>query len=255
MDITGADCFKVGPSLADSRDFQSRIVSDGFDDEFDVARSLTVATGQDCATQIVECISIEYKQVSCAVTPSDGCKVQGGDIWRQDSQSPCDPNESYWIYPDRIVVTNGCRARFRIYFEEGYGMETCECKGDPHCYTFDRYRWHYQGDCEYMMVRDNCGDLYETSGGPSPTFNVLSQFWNRDGASDTVTWVKSVTIELFNPAHTIVIDQGPSLFVNDEPAWPPYPVTGTLPYSIYRIGDYMVRGCIAYLSSPSAQRL
>ncbi|KAL5010668.1 hypothetical protein ScPMuIL_012973, partial [Solemya velum] len=205
--------------------------------------------GAVCENMIVRCESWSFAQKNCDefVIP-DGCRIASAVVHDQQSNSPCIPNESYWVYSTYLAVDHGCRADFELILEAGYPMEICECKGDPHCYTLDRKRWHYQGDCEYVMVRDNCGELYDIGGGPKSTFKVLSQFWDRNGASNRVTWVKSATVILGDPATTnITIGQGPTLFVDGIERLTPYPATGQLPYDIYRIGRYIVSLTFAWL--------
>ncbi|KAL5015782.1 hypothetical protein ScPMuIL_005371 [Solemya velum] len=199
------------------------------------------ATGLTCEPKLVDCSSNGFTQDSCPINAEPGCIVAGGSVKIKYSISDCTEHESFWIYSDNIVVHHGCRAKFEIVFQEGYSMGICECKGDPHCTTFDGVYWHYQGDCEYLMTRDNCGEFYDANGGPSPTFQVYARFWDRNGASDRVTWVKSVTILLDNPANTnITIDQGPELIVNGVTRLVPYPTTGNLPYYVYQYGRFMV---------------
>ncbi|KAL5020776.1 hypothetical protein ScPMuIL_002141, partial [Solemya velum] len=198
------------------------------------------ATGLTCEPQFVDCSSHGFTQDVCPINAEPGCIVAGGSVKIKYSISDCIEHESFWIYSDNIVVHHGCRAKFEIVFQEGYSMGICECKGDPHCTTFDGVYWHYQGDCEYLMTRDDCREFYDANGGPSPTFEVYSRFWNRNGASDRVTWVKTVTIVLDNPVNTnITLDQGPELIVNGVTRLVPYPTTGNLPYYVYKYGRFM----------------
>ncbi|XP_064610480.1 uncharacterized protein LOC135474810 [Liolophura sinensis] len=85
----------------------------------------------------------------------------------------------------------------------------CTCFGDPHCRSFDDRWLHFQGACQYTMVRDNC------EGDQLPTFQVLQKNWRRGDrvAIDTeVSWVKEITIIIDDL--TITLKQGLVLHVN-----------------------------------------
>ena len=60
------------------------------------------------------------------------------------------------------------------------------CFGDPHCMTMDGVHVYYQGECQYVMSRDQCNDL-----DAEPTFQLLSTFSPR-GNVRHATWVKEV---------------------------------------------------------------
>lgn len=82
----------------------------------------------------------------------------------------------------------------------------CACFGDPHCTSFD-HRWlHFQGDCEYIMSKDGCGNEPET-------FRVEVQHWKRENVRTAYySWIK--TVRVFTLGYNITLRQGGVIEVN-----------------------------------------
>ncbi|KAL4228481.1 hypothetical protein ACF0H5_011528 [Mactra antiquata] len=115
----------------------------------------------------------------------------------------------------RCINTPGsfeCRCK-RNYRGDGVNCEPlsmCACFGDPHCITSDSLLIDYQGDCQYIMSRDSCGDLSST-----PTFEVFVTFTIREGMVSTrgnVSWVKEVRFKMYN--YTIDLMQDNEVRIN-----------------------------------------
>jgi hypothetical protein len=66
---------------------------------------------------VVRCESVNSREVTCRIP--DGRRAE---IEEQHSSSPCTKGSTYWIYNDRIVVTKGCRASFRLHDEDDYAL-------------------------------------------------------------------------------------------------------------------------------------
>jgi hypothetical protein len=63
---------------------------------------------------VVRCESVNSREVTCRLPTGRLATFE-----EQHSSSPCTLNRSYWIHTDRVVVTRGCRASFRLHDEGG----------------------------------------------------------------------------------------------------------------------------------------
>jgi hypothetical protein len=66
---------------------------------------------------VFRCESVESREVSCRIPDDRQARFE-----EQHSSSPCTAGSTYWIYTDRVVVTKGCRASFRMYDADAYEL-------------------------------------------------------------------------------------------------------------------------------------
>jgi hypothetical protein len=68
-------------------------------------------------------------------------------------------------------------------------MGECSVFGDPHFATIDGYWGSYQGLCEYVLSRDNCG-------GGTPTFQLTAKFYQKYKTSFDASWIKWIALTI-----------------------------------------------------------
>ncbi|XP_053408175.1 uncharacterized protein LOC123560993 [Mercenaria mercenaria] len=103
----------------------------------------------------------------------------------------CDENAKCYNKPGSYV----CRCN-RNYRGDGFScraLAKCEVFGDPHIHTYDQNLYHYQGQCDYTVSRDNCNDL-----NIAPTFEVTANFYKKYEDFEDASWVKNVTATIGN---------------------------------------------------------
>ncbi|KAI0243404.1 Zonadhesin [Lamellibrachia satsuma] len=130
----------------------------------------------------------------CRLAGSMTCRLTDSMRYVDECQtSPCHKNS-------RCINTVGS---YLCYCEPGYygdGKTTCEPAaecigwGDPHYITFDGYRFHFMGECKYVLTRP-C-----SRSGPVPYFEVLTQNEYRGIRSRLrgVTYTKYAEVRLFD---------------------------------------------------------
>jgi hypothetical protein len=59
---------------------------------------------------VFRCESVSSREVTCRLPAGKSATFE-----EQHSQSACTLRSSYWIYSDRVVVSKGCRASFRVH--------------------------------------------------------------------------------------------------------------------------------------------
>ncbi|KAL5005401.1 hypothetical protein ScPMuIL_018857 [Solemya velum] len=149
------------------------------------------ATELTCDPIFFDCSSNGFQEASCPINAEAGCIVAGGNVAIKYSNSDCIEHQSFWIYSDNIVVNNGCRAKFELFFKDpcdgvdcnngvcvncmpescpgnyycdcdfGYTGDHCDedvyflcvCKGDPHISTFDFSVFDYQGSSTFDNIK------------------------------------------------------------------------------------------------------
>ncbi|KAL5009693.1 hypothetical protein ScPMuIL_011998 [Solemya velum] len=113
----------------------------------------------------------------------------------------------------------------------------CQCKGDPHCNSFDGTRFHYQGTCEYLLARDDC------DGSGDWNFQIYADFWTRNRVDSRVSWVKSVKtrLNIGGTVTEIVFGQRKQVSVNGVVVTTfPYPSTMVSGYRIVKTWRYVI---------------
>ncbi|XP_060558687.1 uncharacterized protein LOC132718978 [Ruditapes philippinarum] len=82
-----------------------------------------------------------------------------------------------------------CKKNFRWNGTNCTAMGECSVFGDPHFATIDGYWGSYQGLCEYVLSRDNCG-------GGTPTFQLTAKFYQKYKTSFDASWIKWIALTI-----------------------------------------------------------
>ncbi|KAM4618062.1 uncharacterized protein O3C94_021919 [Discoglossus pictus] len=178
---------------------------------------------KSCQTLDMECYS--PKCVSGCVCPqdllSDG---KGGCI--KEEQCPCVHNDATYQPGEKIKMNcNTCTCKNRMWqCTTNPCLGTCAVYGDGHYLTFDGKRYSFNGDCEYTLVQDNCGNS-----GDSSTFRVITE--NIPCGTTGTTCSKAIKIFLgsneliLTDEHFEVIERG---------------IGAEVPYKVRNMGIYLV---------------
>ncbi|KGL97952.1 hypothetical protein N301_10794, partial [Charadrius vociferus] len=151
---------------------------------------------------------------------------KGGCIAPEDC--PCVHNGNSYSPGESIRVgCNNCTCRNRKWHcSEEPCLETCSVYGDGHYTTFDGKRFDFEGDCEYVLVQNYCGQQGMNQG----TFRVITE--NIPCGTTGTTCSKSIKVFLevsifFNKfdGHSDVIQRTPG---------------GKMPFQMRSMGIYLV---------------
>ncbi|XP_014815433.1 PREDICTED: mucin-5AC [Calidris pugnax] len=186
----------------------------------------TIGAGcqKSCQTLDMECYRTQC--VSGCVCPhnqvSDG---KGGCIAPEDC--PCVHNGNSYSPGESIRVgCNNCTCRNRKWHcSEEPCLETCSVYGDGHYTTFDGKRFDFEGDCEYVLVQNYCGQQGMNQG----TFRVITE--NIPCGTTGTTCSKSIKVFLGN--YELVLSDGHSDVIQRTPG-------GKMPFQIRSMGIYLV---------------
>ncbi|KAM9605965.1 mucin-2-like [Morphnus guianensis] len=123
-----------------------------------------------------------------------------------------------------FVLCSTCRNR-KWHCSEEPCLETCSVYGDGHYTTFDGKRFDFEGDCEYVLVQNYCGQQGMNQG----TFRVITQ--NIPCGTTGTTCSKSIKVFLGN--YELVLSDGHSDVIQRTPG-------GKMPFQIRSMGIYLV---------------
>ncbi|XP_039408875.1 LOW QUALITY PROTEIN: mucin-5AC [Corvus cornix cornix] len=179
---------------------------------------------KSCQTLDMECYKTHC--VSGCVCPHDQVlDGKGGCIAPEDC--PCIHNGNSYSPGQSIRVgCNTCTCRNRKWqCSEEPCLETCSVYGDGHYTTFDGKRFDFEGDCEYVLVQNYCGQQAMNQG----TFSVITE--NIPCGTTGTTCSKSIKVFLGN--YELVLSDGHSDVIQRTPG-------GKMPFQIRSMGIYLV---------------
>ncbi|XP_051660361.1 mucin-5AC-like [Manacus candei] len=179
---------------------------------------------KSCQTLDMECYRTHC--VSGCVCPHDQVlDGKGGCIAPEDC--PCIHNGNSYNPGESIRVgCNNCTCRNRKWHcSEEPCLETCSVYGDGHYTTFDGKRFDFEGDCEYVLVQNYCGQQAMNQG----TFRVITE--NIPCGTTGTTCSKSIKVFLGN--YELVLSDGHSDVIQRTPG-------GKMPFQIRSMGIYLV---------------
>ncbi|KAM9495182.1 uncharacterized protein Hap1MRO34_016080 [Clarias gariepinus] len=173
-------------------------------------------------TDSIQCTSTQCK--SGCVCPghllADG---QGGCV--KEEQCPCVHNGVFYQPGETVKADcNNCTCKNRKWIctqKECHKM--CTIYGDSHYNSFDGRRYTFNGNCEYTLAQDYCGDSN------SGSFRIITE--NIPCGTTGTTCSKSIKIYLGNK----------QLLLSEENIKSVQYYNGTeIPYKIHTVGIYMV---------------
>ncbi|XP_022108235.1 SCO-spondin-like [Acanthaster planci] len=151
--------------------------------------------------------------VQTICTPGCGCpegKVLHKGTCIQVEECSCDYNgKSYKVYEKVAMDCHECMCNtdHRWICDDDTCPSTCSSYGDSHFVTFDMRRYKFQGDCEYTLVEDFCGE-------PEGSFRVLIE--NIPCGENGVTCTKAIKFTLYDTTIYLVRGRPYTVTVNSE---------------------------------------
>uniref|UniRef100_A0A8C5TM68 VWFD domain-containing protein n=1 Tax=Malurus cyaneus samueli TaxID=2593467 RepID=A0A8C5TM68_9PASS len=179
---------------------------------------------KSCQTLDMECYKIHCVS-GCVCPHNQVLDGKGGCIAPEDC--PCIHNGNSYSPGESIRVgCNNCTCRNRKWqCSEEPCLETCSVYGDGHYTTFDGKRFDFEGDCEYVLVQNYCGQQAMNQG----TFRVITE--NIPCGTTGTTCSKSIKVFLGN--YELVLSDGHSDVIQRTPG-------GKMPFQIRSMGIYQV---------------
>ncbi|XP_052666588.1 mucin-5AC [Harpia harpyja] len=179
---------------------------------------------KSCQTLDMECYRTQCVS-GCVCPHNQVLDGKGGCIAPEDC--PCVHNGNSYSPGESIRVgCNNCTCRNRKWHcSEEPCLETCSVYGDGHYTTFDGKRFDFEGDCEYVLVQNYCGQQGMNQG----TFRVITE--NIPCGTTGTTCSKSIKVFLEN--YELVLSDGHSDVIQRTPG-------GKMPFQIRSMGIYLV---------------
>ncbi|XP_063293579.1 mucin-5AC-like [Pelobates fuscus] len=177
---------------------------------------------KSCQTLDMNCYSTQC--VSGCMCPA-GYITDGKGGCVTEDQCPCLHNNEVYLPGAKInMKCNTCVCRKRNWdCTTESCMSTCSVYGDGHYVTFDSKRYSFNGDCEYTLAQDYCGD---SAGG---SFRIITE--NIPCGTTGTTCSKSIKVYLGNTELILAED---NLQVVQRNAGQ------NVPYKVHQMGIYMV---------------
>ncbi|XP_074774745.1 mucin-5AC [Athene noctua] len=179
---------------------------------------------KSCQTLDMECYSTHCVS-GCVCPHNQVLDGKGGCI--APEECPCIHNGNSYRPGESIRVgCNNCTCRNRKWHcSDEPCLETCSVYGDGHYTTFDGKRFDFEGDCEYVLVQNYCGQQSMNQG----TFRVITE--NIPCGTTGTTCSKSIKVFLGN--YELVLSDGHSDVIQRTPG-------GKMPFQIRSMGIYLV---------------
>ncbi|XP_010568204.1 PREDICTED: mucin-5AC-like, partial [Haliaeetus leucocephalus] len=179
---------------------------------------------KSCQTLDMECYRTQCVS-GCVCPHNQVLDGKRGCIAPEDC--PCVHNGNSYSPGESIRVgCNNCTCRNRKWHcSEEPCLETCSVYGDGHYTTFDGKRFDFEGDCEYVLVQNYCGQQGVNQG----TFRVITE--NIPCGTTGTTCSKSIKVFLGN--YELVLSDGRSDVIQRTPG-------GKMPFQIRSMGIYLV---------------
>ncbi|XP_069660133.1 mucin-5AC [Haliaeetus albicilla] len=179
---------------------------------------------KSCQTLDMECYRTQCVS-GCVCPHNQVLDGKRGCIAPEDC--PCVHNGNSYSPGESIRVgCNNCTCRNRKWHcSEEPCLETCSVYGDGHYTTFDGKRFDFEGDCEYVLVQNYCGQQGVNQG----TFRVITE--NIPCGTTGTTCSKSIKVFLGN--YELVLSDGLSDVIQRTPG-------GKMPFQIRSMGIYLV---------------
>uniref|UniRef100_A0A8C9MLJ3 VWFD domain-containing protein n=1 Tax=Serinus canaria TaxID=9135 RepID=A0A8C9MLJ3_SERCA len=186
-----------------------------FDCENNTAGTTGAECQKSCQTLDMHCYSSQC--TSGCICP-DGLVSDGNGGCIPEEECPCIHNEAMYQPGEKINFDcNTCVCKNRKWeCTKDQCLGTCAVYGDGHYKTFDDKSFIFNGNCEYTLVQDHCGN----SGTVNGTFRVATE--NVPCGNTGTTCSKSIKVFL---ERVSVIKRGQS----DE-----------VPYTVRSMGMYLV---------------
>ncbi|XP_072194929.1 mucin-5AC-like [Excalfactoria chinensis] len=179
---------------------------------------------KSCQTLDMQCYGTQC--VSGCVCPS-GLVLDGRGGCIPEEECPCIHNGATYQPGEKIIADcNTCVCKNRMWeCTKNQCLGTCAVYGDGHYTTFDDKRFSFNGNCEYTLVQNNCGNRDTVNG----TFQVITE--NIPCGSTGTTCSKSIKVFLEN-YELILSEEHVSVIKRGQDA--------EVPFTVRYIGMYTV---------------
>ncbi|KAM9302201.1 mucin-2-like [Gastrophryne carolinensis] len=180
---------------------------------------------KSCKTLDMTCYSATC--VSGCVCPagliSDG---NGGCI--KVEECPCVHNDATYQSGEQIKIKcNTCTCKDRMWHcTTNPCLGTCAVYGDGHYVTFDGKRFRFNGDCDYILAQDHCGQAGTSS---SDTFRIITE----NIPCGTTGTTCSKRIKVFLGSYELILTEMKIEVLEQG-------IGGVVPYTVRHMGIYLV---------------